>query len=164
METLKVSLRRNNLKREITMTQIIKINDPLSLQSVWGDNVKTLLNKSVELSKGECSLDSIYDDLMNNKETLLLVFNNWKLIAVSLIRIITYSTGYRVLNISSISGGGDIEHWGNDLLDYVNNIALSEGVTEIKAVGIRKGWLRYFKNNTSIENTYNVFSYKVKET
>ena len=108
---------------------------------VWKD-VKPLLNKAVNTSKGKFNIEDIYQYLLNDYYNLWIVMENKKVIAAITTRIVEYPTS-KGMAMDWI-GGENINKWLPVAQKQISEFAKECGCSHLEGFG-RKAWQRVLK-------------------
>lgn len=102
------------------------------------------IQRAVEHSNGELSLCSLYEKVKSGEMMLLIVSDtSGEIYASCLIETRHFSTGKRVLNVTTLNGYS-MGLWLDDLMDVLRKTAKEFECSEIYAVG-RSGWVKQLK-------------------
>lgn len=120
-------------------TSLIPTNQ---VNSVW-PHIRRYAQQVEAVSDGRTSLDTMYDDLVNNRKLLWVVFDSHDEETVFLAFAITsirHYPGKRVLSVDYL-GGEEMDKWIVSMSDTLSNFAANQDCTGLEAVG-RFGWQR----------------------
>lgn len=111
------------------------------VEIVWKD-VKPLLDKAVNTSKGKFSIEDIYEYLLNGYYSLWIVMENKKVIAAITTRIVEYPAS-KGMAMDWI-GGENINKWLPVAQKQISEFAKECGCSHLEGFG-RKAWQRVLK-------------------
>lgn len=122
------------------MSSLVEIRPILTedVPKLW-DEASSLLQKAVDESDGELSIDDIYISILEKRRALWLVFESGEMIAAVTVRIEDWPSGLRIATID-YAGGKDFKLWDN-FTDYISPFYKSIGCGKLEIAG-RLGWLR----------------------
>lgn len=108
--------------------------------------VEPFIQRAVDESNGELSVDSIKEKVGNKEIVVLTIYdiNIAKLIAVVTFDIVTFDTGIRILNIQC-AGGERVDEWFNEVDVIANAVAKRHDCSKIYVIG-RNGWVRKLRH------------------
>lgn len=101
--------------------------------------VKGMLQKALDYTDGELTLNDIYNTLMTGERALWVVFKDNEPIACVTTRIDQHKSGLKICVID-FAGGHSFKEW-DTFTDYIEPYYASLGCTKMEIAG-RKGWLR----------------------
>ena len=101
------------------------------------DNWEAIAEILEPTTDNRCTLQNVYDNLMNGEWSLLSINDNDKPVVLATVSYIYYPNSTS-LNIILLAGGAD--NWST-LMVQLEEIARSNGCDEIEITG-RKGWQR----------------------
>lgn len=109
--------------------------------------VEPFIQKAVDESNGELSVDSIKERVQSKELVVLTIYDLsiGKLIAVVTLDMVTFDTGIKVLNIQC-AGGERVDEWFNEVDVIANAVAKRHDCSKIYVIG-RNGWVRKLRNN-----------------
>lgn len=119
---------------------------PVNLLDVLWDKIYPLLQKPVDVSSGEVTMESIKARIRSGDVLLILVSREELLVAVVTVEIRTFESGLRTLQLPLI-GGSEMNEWFDKMLDTVKAIARDKGCQEIRGMSVRKGWMRILEKH-----------------
>ena len=115
-----------------------------AIDIVWGD-VRGMLNKAIQTSKGKYHIDVIYHDLTKGLYSLWLVIDDKgddKVIAAITTRIIEYPSK-KAMALDWV-GGKRMNDWLPLVLEKINSFAKDCGCEHLEGYG-RKAWSKVLK-------------------
>lgn len=112
---------------------------PEHIADMW-PAILPLILPAIEKSSDEISPEGMKNRLMEDDERLIGVFDETTLIACFTLRVITFETGVKKLNVIAC-GGTQLSEWWEDGWRFVKMIAKSESCHRIQVIG-RPGWER----------------------
>lgn len=127
------------MKKELVITLV-----PVGLVEFMWPQARPILQKAVSLTDREVSTDTIKSDLLYGDRTMVVVLDESKIVAVHLLRVFTFPTGLKVLEIPTISGSR-MKEWAVRFLELCHAIAREQNCTELRGFSARKGWGKYLK-------------------
>lgn len=113
------------------------------LDHIWSKAVPHL-QKVVDKSPTELSLETIKKALLSGNQMLITISDGDDVIAVNVLEKVTFATGLSVLNIP-ITGGARMEEWMERFLNLAHLIAQDLDCTELRGMAVRPGWLKKLK-------------------
>lgn len=122
---------------DIGIPKIHQINE------CWSE-ISPFLEKGIEYSNGELSIDSILEKINSSQIILITIFEDGKLIAVVSLEQCTFDTGKRILNIQ-LAGGENLDQWFEQIEQIAYGFAKQYDCSEVYIVG-RKGWAKKLKS------------------
>lgn len=99
--------------------------------------------------------------ILKNKAKLVTVTRNMEIVALILLQPVVYPTGYKILQVSSVSGEY-MEEWLDSLITLLNKFALEENCVEIRTVTKRKGWIKILEKY-NWKPLYEIITYLVPQ-
>jgi len=115
---------------------------PNEIQHVW-HIVGPLLQKGIDKSNGEYTLDDLYQFLVSDAMQLLVAVINDRIVAAINTEIVIYPRKRAVRLINA--GGSHLQQWGPELWEFMEQMAQNNNCDLIEAVG-RPGWMRFLKS------------------
>lgn len=107
------------------------------------NTVAPFIQRALNESNGELTLQHVYIDLINARKQLWVISDeNYKTHAVAVTEIVQYPAK-RIARIIFLGGEG-LERWSKLLSDTVIEHAREYGATCVEVIG-RKGWDRFLK-------------------
>ena len=131
---------------------------PISLIEVLWDRVSPILQRVVDVSHKEISLESVKRDTLSGNTLLVAICKGKEIVAVNTIEINTLASGLKVLFVP-VTGGDELDGWMDQFLEVAEAIGKEHGCQEIRGIAARRGWLRKLKDQGWQE--YNVAIGKV---
>lgn len=122
---------------EIAAPSLEQINE------CW-DEISTLLQKAVEHSNNEISIESVHSRINNGEIMVAVVFENGNLIAVTTFEQVQFETGKRVMNIQ-LAGGTNVDAWFTQIEQLADSLAKRYNCDDVYIIG-RKGWVKKMKS------------------
>lgn len=125
------------------------------LPMMW-EALAPLLQKGVDRSNGEISLDELYRDAMKGEYQIWVMAAGVEIKSALATRLMLFGTGKKVCNLM-IAGGEELEEW-KDQIEAFEDWARAENCDELRIIG-RAGWGRHMKKfgythmNTTIGRT-----------
>ena len=113
---------------------------PYLIDYVWKD-AAPILQRVVDCSHGELTLDAIKRKSKSGETLLVLILKGDEVVAVNTADIVEFDSGLRVMYIP-ITGGDYIDEWLFDSLEVGKALARDHNCTELRGLSVRKGWLR----------------------
>ena len=129
------------------------------IPNLW-DSISPCLSKPVELSHGECTMETLYNDLVEAKQGLIIVTDEEEIIACITTQVRTFDTGLKALYMPMV-GGARMDEWLDEALSILTEIAKNYGATELRGYMVRKGWDRVLMGEKGWKPVYNVLSYTI---
>lgn len=121
---------------EITLVPHSEIN------KLW-PVVKPMLERAVADSRGRVDAIDVYTDLIQNKQTLWIAFDDEKeILGCCTVRIIDYAT-FRACNLENIAGD-EMDKWIWDGFKVLSRYARDMKCQRLEGQG-RPGWERFLK-------------------
>jgi len=127
-----------------SMSNITIAAVPQTLIEVIWDRVEELLQRVVNVSHGELTLELIKKNLIKGDYLLITIAKGKDIIAVNILEIRTFQSGIKALYIP-ITGGDDLDEWMPRFLELAEGIARDYRCTEMRGLAVRAGWLRKLK-------------------
>jgi len=115
---------------------------PTEVEEIVRKDVKPLLDKAVNTSKGKFSIEDIYEYLLNGYYSLWIVMENKKVIAAITTRIVEYPAS-KGMAMDWI-GGENINKWLPVAQKQISEFAKECGCSHLEGFG-RKAWQRVLK-------------------
>jgi hypothetical protein len=129
----------DRVRIDVSMTII----PPQSLHTVW-DQAGPLLQKAVDESHGDVSMNSLREQLIAGNQKLMCVFDEGlQVIACITIQVATMESGKRVLLVPMV-GGERMSDWLPGVMDQLKEMKKVFICDEIRGIG-RYGWIRELK-------------------
>jgi len=128
---------------------------------VWPD-IKHHMEAVEIVSNGDCSVDTIFDDLVAMRQYLVLVMNEDKIQAVCTLQLKTFDTGLRTIYFPVLAGT-KINEWFDDLIVFIKQFAKQFGATELRGFMALKGWDGYLKAKDNWKDVHTVMSLQIGE-
>jgi len=131
------------------------------IQHVW-HIVGPLLQKGIDKSNGEYTLDDVYRFCTDGDMQLLMAVIEDEIVAALNTEIIIYprKKAFRLIN----AGGSHLKEWGPELWEFMEAAAKLNDCDLIEAIG-RPGWMKYLKrvakDKSSFVKTSVVISRKI---
>lgn len=129
----------------------IEIVQPKMVDMIW-PKVEAFLQKVVDISHEEVTLDGIYSRLCSGEEAIIVVLNGNSIVGCCVIGISEFETGKRVLQMPYCGGIG-MKDWIKDGFELVKQIAFEQNCTHIRGCG-RTGWDRVLPDLVKIRTVY----------
>lgn len=127
---------------------------------VWAQ-FEHFIQKVVNVSSGELSMDSVHESMVQGKCVVIIVIKGKEIIGVNTIEIFTFNSGLKALYVPII-GGKEIDKWGVDFFCMCKDYAKQVGCTEIRGLAARAGWLRKLaQHDLNWKKCYEVISYAI---
>jgi hypothetical protein len=120
----------------------LKAIQQTELGLVW-DEVKPHLEKVVEYSHGDITIETMRNELVNGRSWLIAVYRDTDIVAAITVDIRTMDSGKRVLMVPVV-GGADMEHWLPMLHEELLHLKKMFVCDSIRGAG-RPGWARELK-------------------
>lgn len=117
------------------MTQIVAIESK-QINNIW-PRVKDQIDSALKRSKGELSLETLKNRLLNKESLLLLATDNLVILASIVCELVDTDNG-RVCHIVA-AGGKNADTWLDEWYNQIVPIAKDQGCVRISLNG-RKGW------------------------
>lgn len=114
---------------------------PVEMLDIIWPLVTEHLERVVEVSHGEITLESLYKDFTAVNSILLTISRGSDIIAVNTLSIRVFGSGIRALFIP-VTGGNELEGWIDQFLDVAKSIAKEHDCTELRGIAVRRGWLK----------------------
>lgn len=108
------------------------------------DDVAPFLQRAVDYSNGELSVDILKQRVAERDVVVATVFDDGKLISVISFDTLNFETGMKALNIQC-AGGERIDEWYEDIEKIANELAKKNGCSHVYIIG-REGWMRKMKH------------------
>jgi len=118
----------------------ISIVPPNMVEYLWED-VAPIIQRPIDLSHNEVTLDIAKKELMSGGVTLVIVTLGDEIVAINTLEVRTFPTGKKAMYIP-LTGGDHLDYWMLDFLAMVKEMAKAHGCTHIRGLAVRKGWLR----------------------
>ena len=147
------------------MMVYINLIPPTLLDFVW-DEVEPLLTKVIDLAPDELTIESVRDRLYKGLDTLIIITEDNKIIALNTLQVRTLDSGKNVLYIP-ITSGERMEEWLDTFLEIAEQIARSSNCESLRGISCRgntKGdaWVRRLnkgKTNNKWKHVQSVIEY-----
>lgn len=114
---------------------------PLALINILWPIVSEMFRPSIELSDGECNLDSAHNRLMTGENKLIVITRGRNIIMAYTVEVLTYETGLRELSVLLI-GGRELDNMRTSFMPPIEEFAKLHKCTAIVMQGARAGWTR----------------------
>ena len=128
---------------------------------VWPD-IKHHMEAVEVVSNGDCSVDTIFDDLTSSRQYLVLIINEDKIQAICTLELKVFDTGLHTMYIP-ITAGIRINDWFDDCLLFIKQFARQFKVTELRGFMALKGWDGYLKAKNNWKDVHTVMSLQIGE-
>jgi len=125
------------------MNYIFAIVPPILVGVLW-DKITPHLQRVVDASAGEISLESIKQRALEGNTTFVLVLKDDFVVAVNTVEVEIYQSGLKALHIPVV-GGNEAFIWGPKFLEFAEEIAKSLGCIEMRGFSTRESWKRVLK-------------------
>jgi hypothetical protein len=113
-----------------------------ALDIVWGD-VKRLLKKSTDISKGKYEVEDVYDSIKIGAFGLWLILDGDKPVSAITTRIIQYPGGSRALAMDWV-GGTRMKEWLPLLQETMEKYGRDSQCTHLEGYG-RRAWGKWLE-------------------
>lgn len=123
--------------------------------------VKDHLQKVIDISRGEVTLEALHKRFMKTDAILITINRGKEIVAVNTLEIRTSDDGKRSLFIP-VTGGSELEMWMDQFLEVAKSIAKEHNCIRLRGLAARKGWLRKLKP-LGWETIYHVVEYKLED-
>lgn len=114
---------------------------PATLVELVWPQVEPLLMKAVERSHGEADINALKSTTLLGDTLIVTVSEGTKIIAASTLEVRQFDTGLKTLYVSFV-GGERIGEWLHRFFEVCKAIAKDLNCSELRAVSVRKGWMR----------------------
>ena len=136
---------------------------PPAIVSVIWDKIQPYLKPVAEVSSGDLTEESIYNDMVNGINITIIVMDAGKIIGVNTVQVHTFNSGLKCLYVPII-GGERIDEWGEEFFCMCKKFAKEQGCTELRGMAARGGWLRKLKqHDLHWHSCYEVIKYDLTE-
>ena len=113
----------------------VEVIHPIMLDEVW-DQCEPHLQRVVDRSHGELTLDSIKSKVITSNCILFAIYKGDKIIAVNTAETRVMESGLKALFIP-ITCGEHLDEWMVPFLDVAKSIAKRFGCTELRGLSVR---------------------------
>jgi hypothetical protein len=135
---------------------------PAIIPVIW-DKIQPYLKPVAEVSSGDLTEESIYNDMVNGINITIIVMDACKIIGVNTVQVHTFNSGLKCLYVPII-GGERIDEWGEEFFCMCKKFAKEQGCTELRGMAARGGWLRKLKqHDLHWQSCYDVIRYDLSE-
>jgi len=118
---------------------------PTNLIDVMWFKIEPHLQRVVDASAGEITLESEKNKALRGDCVFVLVCKGHDVIALNSIEVCTYGSGLKALLVPVV-GGNEAFEWGPDFLHWCNEVAKDLGCTEIRGFSTRESWKRVLRD------------------
>lgn len=126
---------------------------PITLIEVLWDRIVPHLQRVIDASAGEITIESTKLKALNGDSMFILICKTSEIIAVNLVEINTYESGLKALHIPVVGGSGAFE-WGPNFLAFCKELAKGFGCTEMRGFSTRESWKRVLKDYGWVESHF----------
>ena len=105
---------------------------------VWSQCIKHI-ERVVERSHGELTLESVKEKLLKGNALLVTINKGSEIVAVNTMEVRIFESGVRAMYIP-ITGGDDLDGWQEQFEKVAGAIAKDFNCTELRALAVRRGW------------------------
>jgi|TARA_R110002124_G_scaffold50744_3_gene147301 hypothetical protein len=135
---------------------------PETLDVVW-EEVKLTLKRAVKRSSGKMNVNDIYNNLIDERSHLWIVFNtdDLKISGCCITQFQEYPTGLRMLNIDLLAGK-KMDNWAELGLDILYKWAKDNKCDGIEIIS-RPGFWHWVKHRENWKKTNVVYEVKFNE-
>lgn len=135
---------------------------PITLvDHMWPKCIKHVA-KVVTLCPDDFTIESIEKSVFNGGYTLVTMSLKDKVVACAIIDITTFESGFKVLAIHIVAGGG-MSLWSDRFLNMCHLLAKEQGCDSLQGCAARDGWFRYLKDEGWTKE-YTTMRCRVKDT
>jgi len=132
---------------------------PITLVDLLWDKCVPHLNKFIQRSPDDLSLETIKANVYSGDQLISVVCEGPEIIAVLTFEVQYFDTGFKTLYVQGI-GGDRLDEWAERMIDLIHIIAQDLECQEIRG-SARPGWIRKLKQY-DFEVAHTVLKCKVK--
>lgn len=135
---------------------------PVPLVDVLWGQVVPHLQKVVDRSHGELTLESVKARIKNADTLLVTISRGGSIVAINTLELRIFDSGKRAMFIP-ITGGSELDGWMPDFLALAKTIAREHNCSELRGLAVRPGWMKKLEPH-GWENVHMVISCAVEES
>ncbi len=133
---------------------------PIMIPVIW-PQVEHFIQKVVNVSSGELSMESAYESMTQGKCVTIAIIKGNEIVGINTVEIFTFNSGLKALYVPII-GGKEIDKWGIEFFNLCKDYAKQVGCTELRGLAARAGWMRKLaSHDLKWKKCYEVIKYEL---
>lgn len=114
------------------------------IEYVWKD-IEHLIKSVVDVSNKDITVESVKMGLLDERQYLVLIIDGDEIIAVVTVERKELDSGLVALYMP-ITAGSKMHKWFDGCLDFIKQVALQMGATELRGFMSHEGWGGYLRS------------------